>query len=300
LEKQFIQLFVDIIEYSVPEIDIVRVYGIDTGADRECAGFELYSIDNVYNTPSFDTAIILSVSAENIKKLVGIISGNNPDILCYGVFLGTGNLLDGTGKMIWLKHMIEILYPRENQSLVEMGDFSYCTRLKVLNEPVVDVPTKVYVKKFSSIGPDNTYMLGEEHHARWNSTYPFDVLGKGDFDLGQCSTYSKGNIIIGNDVWTGSKVTILSGVTIGDGCIIGAETVLAKSVPPYSIVVGNPGTVIKPRFPEDKVEKFLEMKWWDWEYSDIYNVWRLLQSDSFDDLYDYYLKNVKPQRIGNG
>ncbi|MBQ3797470.1 MAG: CatB-related O-acetyltransferase [Butyrivibrio sp.] len=293
LEKQFKQLFLDIIDYSVPELDIIKVYGIDTAPEKECFGFELVSMDTVYSMPVIDAVIILSASEKNIKKLVNLVLGNDDTIQFYGAFGGTGDLLNGKGKMIWLKHMVEIMYPREQLHLADVGDFSYFTRLRILDEPKANERTKVYIGKFSSIGPDNVYMLAEEHHGTWNTTYPFDVCGIKEFKTDQSTAFSKGDIIIGNDVWTGSKVTILSGVTIGDGCIIGAETVLAKSVPPYSIVVGNPGTVIKPRFPEDKVEKFLEMKWWDWEYSDIYNVWRLLQSDSFDDLYDYYLKNVK-------
>lgn len=293
LEKQFKQLFLDIIEHSVPDLDIVRVYGIDTAPENECFGFEMFPMDSVNSTPDFDAAIILSASEGNIKRLVSLVLGKEKDVVFYSVFGGTGDLFDGTGKMIWLKHLEEIMYPRELPELLEVGDFTYFTGLKVLDEPGAEVRTKAYVGKFSSIGPENVFMLAEEHHTTWNTTYPFELCGIEEFNSGQCSTYSKGNIIIGNDVWTGRGVTILSGVEIGDGSIIGAGAVVAKSVPPYSVVVGNPGKVVKKRFSEEKIEKFLEMKWWDWDYADIYNVWRILQSDDFDNLYDYYLKNVK-------
>lgn len=56
---------------------------------------------------------------------------------------------------------------------------------------------------------------------------------------------SKGPIVIGDDVWIGDKVTILSGVTIGSHAVIAANAVVTKDVPAYSVVVGNPGKVVK-------------------------------------------------------
>lgn len=58
-------------------------------------------------------------------------------------------------------------------------------------------------------------------------------------------------VTIGNDVWIGDKVTILAGVEIGDGCIIGAGSVVTKSIPPYSIAAGVPARVIRSRKEED-------------------------------------------------
>ncbi len=59
--------------------------------------------------------------------------------------------------------------------------------------------------------------------------------------------HSKKPIIIGNDVWIGAGVIILKGVEIGEGCVIGAGSVVTKSIPPFSIAVGNPAKVIKSR-----------------------------------------------------
>lgn len=69
--------------------------------------------------------------------------------------------------------------------------------------------------------------------------------------------------IIGNDVWIGLRVTIIAGVNIGHGAIIGAGSVVTHDVPPYSIVAGVPAKVIKFRFSEDVREKLLESEWWD-------------------------------------
>jgi hypothetical protein len=68
---------------------------------------------------------------------------------------------------------------------------------------------------------------------------------------------------IGNDVWIGANSTILRDVKIGDGAIIGANTIVTKDIPPYAIVVGNPGKVIKYRFDEKTINQLIEIKWWD-------------------------------------
>lgn len=75
---------------------------------------------------------------------------------------------------------------------------------------------------------------------------------------------TKGDVVIGNDVWIGYGATIMSGVSIGDGAVIGARSVVTKDVPPYAIVAGNPGVVVKHRFDEQTVVDLLQIAWWDW------------------------------------
>ena len=75
---------------------------------------------------------------------------------------------------------------------------------------------------------------------------------------------NKGDIVIGNDVWIGYEAVILSGVTIGDGAIIGARAVVTKDVPPYTIAGGVPAKAIRKRFSDDTVSALLKSKWWDW------------------------------------
>jgi serine acetyltransferase len=79
----------------------------------------------------------------------------------------------------------------------------------------------------------------------------------------------KGNITIGNDVWIGAKSTIMSGVKIGHGAVIGSGSVVAKDVPPYAIVVGNPAKVIKYRFDEQQIKDLQNIAWWNWDESKI-------------------------------
>lgn len=76
---------------------------------------------------------------------------------------------------------------------------------------------------------------------------------------------SKGDIQIGHDVWIGAQSCILSGVTIGDGAIVGANSTVTKDVPPFAIVVGSPARVVKYRFNNKVIASLLEMKWWLWD-----------------------------------
>ena len=70
-------------------------------------------------------------------------------------------------------------------------------------------------------------------------------------------------IIIGNDVWIGQNVTVMPGVHIGDGAIIGTNSVVAKDIPPYSIAVGNPCRIVRKRFDDELIELLLKLRWWD-------------------------------------
>jgi acetyltransferase-like isoleucine patch superfamily enzyme len=77
---------------------------------------------------------------------------------------------------------------------------------------------------------------------------------------------------IGNDVWIGSLVVIKSGVTIGDGAVIGANSIVVKDVPPYAIVGGVPAKLIRYRFDKKTIEKLLELKWWERELKDLVGI----------------------------
>ena len=99
------------------------------------------------------------------------------------------------------------------------------------------------------------------------STYSFPIFfDEWDLDPARITEAweNKGDIVIGNDVWIGYEAVIMSGVTIGDGAIIGARAVVTKNVPPYTIVGGIPAKTIRKRFDENTISKLQEMKWWNW------------------------------------
>lgn len=112
---------------------------------------------------------------------------------------------------------------------------------------------KLKIGAYCSIAPEVNFLLDGEHYYNGISTYPFKKK-----ILNEKETLSKGNIIIEDDVWIGFGATILSGVHIGQGAIIGAKTLVTKDIPPYAIVGGVPAKIIKYRFSEEKIQLLLK------------------------------------------
>ena len=117
---------------------------------------------------------------------------------------------------------------------------------------------------FTSISFDVAVMLGGNHRTDWVTTFPIRAVFGQPGALRDGHPSSKGPVTIGNDVWIGRGARILSGVSIGDGAVIGANAVVARSVRPYAVVVGNPGREIRRRFADPVVEALLRIAWWDW------------------------------------
>lgn len=161
-----------------------------------------------------------------------------------------------------------------------IGDYSY-------GKPNVRFPhpdSNLIIGNFCSISSDVNIFLGGNHRIDWVSTYPFNDIP--DFsehckDLkGHPST--KGNVIIGNDVWIGFGATIMSGVTLGNGSVIAARSVITKNVGPYEIWAGNPAKFIKKRFSDSEIEYLNELAWWDWDIKKIIAVSPKLCSDNLN------------------
>jgi acetyltransferase-like isoleucine patch superfamily enzyme len=149
------------------------------------------------------------------------------------------------------------------RSRVRVGRFSY----GVTAESILqwNEGANLEIGSFWSIARGVTFMLGGNHRSDWITTYPFghifkDVFGE-DVPPGHPNT--KGDIVIGNDVWIGDRATIMSGVIIGDGAVIAANAHVGKDVGPYEVWGGNPARKIRDRFPEDVRDLLLRIKWWD-------------------------------------
>ncbi|MEE4604770.1 MAG: CatB-related O-acetyltransferase [Desulfobacteraceae bacterium] len=131
---------------------------------------------------------------------------------------------------------------------------------------------------FCSIADGVKIYLGGEHRTDWVTTFPFSILWEsGDTLEGHPKT--KGDVIIGNDVWLGADSVILSGVTIGDGAAIGARAVVTGNVPPYAIVAGNPARIVKNRFDDETISRLLKIKWWEWKDAKIDMALPMLLND---------------------
>ena len=143
---------------------------------------------------------------------------------------------------------------------------------------------KLIIGKFCMIASDVTFIMnGANHLTDAVSTYPFAIFGNGWENAMEGKTYpTKGDTIIGNDVWIGYKAMIMAGVTIGDGVIIASRSVVTKDVASYSIVGGNPAKEIKKRFSKEQIEKLLKLKWWDWDIEKITRNVQNLTDNKFD------------------
>jgi chloramphenicol O-acetyltransferase type B len=137
------------------------------------------------------------------------------------------------------------------------------------------VGSRLIVGKYCSLNAVE-FMLGGNHNTSYVSLYPFaSMLNEpGREQDGR----SKGDIVIGNDVWIAAGALVLSGVTIGDGAVIAARAVVTKDVSAYAIVGGNPGRVIGHRFDEDTRYRVHSMRWWDWTDDELRARWRELSA----------------------
>ncbi|MBC2851739.1 CatB-related O-acetyltransferase [Cetobacterium sp. 8H] len=104
------------------------------------------------------------------------------------------------------------------------------------------------------------------HNHSWISAYPFDSR---IFSNAKNGFQRKGDTIIGNDVWIGTEALIMPGISIGDGAIVAARAVVTKDVPAYTVVGGNPATIIRKRFSESEISHLLDIKWWEWSIEKI-------------------------------
>lgn len=141
---------------------------------------------------------------------------------------------------------------------------------------------KLVIGKFCSIACGVKFLFNSANHTLNSlSTYTFLLFFK-EWELEKKNITdawdNKGNIIIGNDVWIGYEAVILSGVTIGDGAIIGSRAVVTKDVLPYRIVGGVPARIIRKRFDEVTIDKLLQLKWWDWSEEHIQKNIEAIQS----------------------
>jgi virginiamycin A acetyltransferase len=131
---------------------------------------------------------------------------------------------------------------------------------------------RLIIGKFCAIATQVKFIMnGANHKLDGISTYPFPIFG-GEW-AGMMETLmnlpSRGDTIVGHDVWLGYESIVMPGVNIGNGAIVAARSVVVKDVPAYTIVGGNPAQIIKQRFSDEEIARLQEIQWWDWEIDKI-------------------------------
>lgn len=121
---------------------------------------------------------------------------------------------------------------------------------------ITEIPEEIKVGKYTSIGADVLFLLSSDQHLCAEN---HKCVYTTNWD--QPDTHKQTEV--GNDVWIGTKAIILNGIKIGDGAMIGAGAVVTKDVPPFAVIVGNPGKITRFRFDTDQMTKLLNLRWWD-------------------------------------
>lgn len=171
-------------------------------------------------------------------------------------------------------HRTVFLKPHVTSPNIEVGDYTYFddpvapTEFETNNVLYAFGPEKLIIGKYCAIATGTRFiMAGANHPTAGVSTFPFTIFGgtwaEETMDI-ITSIPSKGDTVIGNDVWFGYNTLIMPGVRIGDGAIIATGAVVTADVPPYTIVGGNPAQPVKQRYSDEDITRLLAAAWWNW------------------------------------
>ena len=169
---------------------------------------------------------------------------------------------------------VVFLKPLVTSPNIIVGDYSYFddpddpTAFERENVLYAFGPERLIIGKYCALATGVRFiMAGGNHPTAGVSTFPFAIFGSTWQEQTLDLIYdlpSRGDTVVGNDVWFGYRALVMPGVRIGDGAIVAAGAVVAKDVPAYSIVAGNPARVVRTRFDDADVERLLRSAWWDW------------------------------------
>ena len=172
----------------------------------------------------------------------------------------------GQKRVVFLKPLVR--HPN-----VEVGEYTYYDdpdyALAFERDAVLYAygPERLVIGRFCAIASRVRFLMpGANHADRGPSTFPFGIFGGAwahTMDL-VMSAPSRGDTVVGHDVWIGYAAMVMPGVTIGHGAVVAAGSVVASDVPAYAIAAGNPARVVRRRYEDDDVERLLRAAWWDW------------------------------------
>ncbi|BCK53602.1 CatB-related O-acetyltransferase [Nocardia wallacei] len=188
---------------------------------------------------------------------------------------------------------VVMLRPLVTSPLIEVGEFSYyddpddATAFETRNVLYHYGPEKLIIGKFCALGTGVRFIMnGANHRMDGPSTFPFPMMSAAWSEHSDllAELPNRGHTIVGNDVWFGYGATVLPGVRIGHGAIIGARAVVTADVPDYGIVGGNPARLIRTRYDERDIARLLEVGWWDWPVEHITEHIRVIMSGTVTEL----------------
>ncbi len=187
--------------------------------------------------------------------------------------------------MVFLKNVV-------TNPQIEVGDYTYYhdfddptgfeTNVRYLFPFIGD---RLVIGRFCAIASGATFIMnGGNHRTDGIATYPFGIFGQGWEAAMPESWPHKGDLVVGHDVWIGYRATLMAGVTVGHGAVIGAMSVVTADVPPYAVVAGNPARIIRHRQPPEAIERLRRLAWWDWPVDRITRHVRAIASGDVDAL----------------
>lgn len=183
------------------------------------------------------------------------------------------------------RHFIRRIYIRNGYGVIEYGSHSY-------GVPFVrwwGEEANLTIGKFCSIAGNVEIFLGGNHRTDWLSTYPFPFFRKWKKEMPISEyTVTRGDVVIGNDVWIGSGAILLSGITVGNGAVIGSHAIVTRSVPDYGIVAGNPARLVRLRFTDEQVQHLNKLAWWNWDMKEIRSRLGEIMSNDIDGFIQKY------------
>ena len=170
------------------------------------------------------------------------------------------------------------LKPNIDHPRIEVGDYTYASAHVPPDDWAFRLapylydfsPERLVIGRFCQIADGALFVTASANHRHDGiSSYPFAIFGGGPV-AGRPSMPGPGpDTVIGNDVWIGTRATILPGARIGNGVIVGAGAVVRGTVPDYAVVSGNPAEVVRMRFPPDAAARLTALAWWDWPIATI-------------------------------
>ena len=194
----------------------------------------------------------------NKRKLVAGLSGFQGSKR-YPIILSSTKIA-GNVEMNYGCHTVDCQFNTSGLGRISIGRFTSLSK-----SLVVSGNEEIRIGSFCSIF--GTQFLGTSHDYSHFTTYYLrnHILGESK----EASLKSKGNIMVGNDVWIGANTIVLSGVSIGTGAVIGAGSVVTHDLEPYGIYVGNPAKLVKYRFSKEIRDSLLQSEWWDYELDEL-------------------------------